>query len=209
MLRKFSVVHIPAPQAHPQSVGLAERYVKLLVDKLKVTVMGQKRQLEDWDLLVDSVVHAINTRVLSVHGFSPAELLLGYNPNRAGWKITPRAAHTVATLSAWISHEVNLWAKEKELAGRQLERLVQLDHIRVEAATKITAQAVKREDNQKPVRHKPPKAGDLVLLRRFLLDQRKGRSSKQDGRVPISCPISQGMVRVGDYSTSIPGSLFR
>ena len=41
LLRMLAVIHIPAPKAHPQSVGLAERYVKLLVDGLKVTVMGQ------------------------------------------------------------------------------------------------------------------------------------------------------------------------
>ena len=174
VLRRFSVIHIPAPKAHPQSVGLAERYVKLLVDGLKVTVMGQKRQQEDWDLVVDSVVHAINTRVLSVHGFSPAELLLGFNPNRSGREVTPRAERAVATLSASACQGNDLWSKEEELAQRQLERLVRLDHIRAEAATKITAQAEKREENQRPARYTPPKAGDLVLLRRFLLDQRKG-----------------------------------
>lgn len=81
VLSRLSVTHIPAPKAQPQSVGLAERYVKLLVDQLKVTVMGRKLPAEDWDLVLDSVIHAINTRVLSVHGFSPAELLLGYYPN--------------------------------------------------------------------------------------------------------------------------------
>jgi len=84
VLRMLSVRHMPAPKSHPQSVGLAERYVKLLVDGLKVTIMGRKLPQEDWDLVVDPVVHAVNTRVLSVHGFSPAELLLGYNPNRTG-----------------------------------------------------------------------------------------------------------------------------
>ena len=84
MLSRLSVIHIPAPKSHPQSVGLAERYVKLLVDGLKVTVMGRKLPQEDWDLVIDSVIHAINTRVLSVHGFSPAELFLGFNPNRTG-----------------------------------------------------------------------------------------------------------------------------
>jgi len=42
VLSKLSVIHLPAPKSHPQSVGLAERYVKLLVDGLKVTVMQRK-----------------------------------------------------------------------------------------------------------------------------------------------------------------------
>ena len=50
----------------------------------------------------------------------------------------------------------------------------------MEAATDMLTQAEKREDNQKPARYASPKAGDLVLLRRFILDQRKG--STLEGR---------------------------
>jgi len=82
VLSKLCVIHLPAPKSHTQSVGLAERYVKLLVDGLKVTVMQRKLRQGDWDLVVDSVVHAINSGVLRVHGFSPAEVLLGFNPKR-------------------------------------------------------------------------------------------------------------------------------
>ena len=42
LLKHLSVVHLPAPKSQPQSVGLAERYIKLLVDGLKVTIMGRK-----------------------------------------------------------------------------------------------------------------------------------------------------------------------
>jgi len=143
VLRRFSLIHIDAPKPHPLSVGLAERYIKPLVDGLKVTVMGQKRQQEDWDLVVDSIINAINTRVLSVHGFSPAERLLGYNLNKSGWEVTPRPECTVATLSTSACKGNDPWFKKEELAQRQLERLVRLDHIRAEAATKITAQAEK------------------------------------------------------------------
>ena len=44
----------------------------------------------------------------------------------------------------------------------------------------MTDEADRREAQQKPVRHTPPKEGDLVLLRRFLLDQRRG--SKLEAR---------------------------
>jgi len=174
LLRMLSVIHIPAPKAHPQSVGLAERYVKLLVHGLKVTVMGRNLPQGDWDLVLDSVVHAINTRVLAVHGFSPAELLLGYNPSRTGWQISPETGRAVAVLSTSVSLGEDTWAKPGELAERQLERLLRLDHIRAEAATRMASQAEKREGNQRPARFTPPKEGDLVLLRRFLLDQRRG-----------------------------------
>ena len=57
---------------------------------------------------------------------------------------------------------------------------MRLDHIRREAGAKIIDLAEKREANQKPARYKVPRDGDLVLLRRFLLDQRKG--SKLEAR---------------------------
>jgi len=57
---------------------------------------------------------------------------------------------------------------------------MRLDHIRMEAATKIVNLPEKREANQKPTRYTAQREGDLVLLRRFLLDQRKG--SKLEAR---------------------------
>jgi len=103
VLRMLSIIHLPAPKSHPQSVGLAERYVKLLVDGLKVTILGPKLQQEDWDLVVDQVIHAINTRVLSVHGFSPAELLLGYNTRTIGGEVSPGTERALAAISSSIS----------------------------------------------------------------------------------------------------------
>jgi len=114
------VVHLPAPKSHPQSVGLAERYVKLLVDGLKVTIIGRKMEQKDWDLVIDSVVHTMNTRILSIHGFTPAELLLGFNPNETGWDVNPNTERAVATLSCAIEAGQNLWDGEEELAQRQL-----------------------------------------------------------------------------------------
>jgi len=150
------------------------------VDGLKVTRMGQKLPQEDWDLVVDPVIHAINTRVLRIHGLSPAELLLGYNPRSTGGEVSPDTERAVAAISTSMSLGKYLWEKEEDLAERQLERLMRLDHIRMEAATKIVNLAEKWEANQKPTRYTAPREGDLVLLRRFLLDQRKG--SKLEAR---------------------------
>jgi len=91
------------------------------VDGLKVTIMGQKLPQEDWDLVVDPVIHAINTRVLSIHGFSPAELLLGYNPRSTGGEVSPDTERAVAAISTSMSLGKYLWEKEEDLAERQLE----------------------------------------------------------------------------------------
>jgi len=80
----FPMVAMGGPDPCREPLPQESRYIKPLVDVLKVTVMQRKQLQEDWDLVVDSVVHAINTRVPRVHTFSPAELLLGFNPNRTG-----------------------------------------------------------------------------------------------------------------------------
>jgi len=51
----------------------------------------------------------------------------------------------------------DLWDEEEKLAERQLERLVHLDHIRTEAATKFTELAERQEATQRPLHHGPPK----------------------------------------------------
>jgi len=101
-----------------------------------VTIMGHGLPQEDWDLVIDPVVQAINTRVLRVHSFSPAQLLLGYNPWRTGGEVIPDTERAVAAISTSMSQGKDLWEKEEELAEGQLERLVRLDHIRMRSSHK-------------------------------------------------------------------------
>jgi len=49
----LSIMHMPAPKSHSLSVELAEHYLKVLVDGLKVTIMGRKLPQEDRDLVVE------------------------------------------------------------------------------------------------------------------------------------------------------------
>jgi len=155
-------------------VGLAERYVRLLVDGLKVTIMGGKALATDWDLYVDAVVHSINTRVLRVHGFTSAELLLGYNPNRIGWDTTMKTDCAVAITREALAEGHDLWDDGQTLVGRQHDRLARIDEQRALAGEEIILNADERMRNQKTPRFEPPKDGDLVLLLRFILDQRRG-----------------------------------
>ena len=148
-LQRFHVVHLPASKSHPQSVGLAERYVRLLVDGLKVTVIASKAAPTDWDLYVDSVVHSINTRILRVHGFSPAELLLGYNRNRIGWDTSPGTERAVSVLTNAAVDNLDLWEGDQDLADRQLERLTKIDERPAEAAEEIVKLADKKMEAQK------------------------------------------------------------
>ena len=43
------------------------------------SVQGKEGGMEQWDEFLDEIVHAINTRVLKVHSFSPSQLCIGFN----------------------------------------------------------------------------------------------------------------------------------
>ena len=109
--------------------------------------MVRKLPQGDWDLVVDLVVHAINTQVLRIHGFSPAESLLGFNPNRTGWDVNPDTERAVGRLSTLVVSGTNPWEGEGEgeenLADRQLERLARLNHKHQEAASGVVEEAEK------------------------------------------------------------------
>jgi len=100
--------------------------------------------------------------------------LLGYNPQRTGGEVSPDPECTVAAISPNISLGKDLWEEKQDLAEQQLQQLVRLDHIQMEAATMIIHIAERGEASQKPASYTALREGDLVLLRRFLLDQRKG-----------------------------------
>ena len=78
LLEERGVRHFPAPKSHPQSVGLAERYVQLLLNILKKEM--QRASKVTWDEHIPGASRTLNTRALRVHGFSPAELLCSFNP---------------------------------------------------------------------------------------------------------------------------------
>ena len=74
----MGIKHFPAPKTHPSSVGLAKRYVQLVMGILKRKIQNKDKKL--WDTILASAVRTVNTRGIKVHGYTPSELLLGYNP---------------------------------------------------------------------------------------------------------------------------------
>ena len=74
-----------APITNPRSVGLAERYVQMILAGLRVVIEAHYIKnssldaMQRWDEYLDTVVQAINTRVLKVHRYTPSQLFLGFN----------------------------------------------------------------------------------------------------------------------------------
>lgn len=66
------------PISNPQLVGLAERYLQLILAGLRALIEADAKTnievIQRWDQYLDRVVQAINTRVLKIQGYSPSEL---------------------------------------------------------------------------------------------------------------------------------------
>lgn len=79
-LKEKGVTQYFAPISHPQSVGLAERYVQVVLNIFRAILQHHPELILYWDELLQTVIRAMNTRYIKTFGFSPAELLLGFNP---------------------------------------------------------------------------------------------------------------------------------
>lgn len=74
-----------APISHPSSVGLVERNVQIVLAQIRRWVYQKGPTAKHyWGRAIPQIMPNINGRLLRVHGFTPAEILLRYNPK---WKI--------------------------------------------------------------------------------------------------------------------------
>lgn len=167
MLVRRRIKLFPAPKTHRSSVGLAERYVQLVMGILKRRIQGSRKEL--WDTLLPSAVQTLNTRGVKVHGYTPSELLLGYNP-RSGPNddITAHILNDALDANAYGIH----------LARRE-ER-------REQGQIHMVAAADWREEREaeKDWKGEELRDGDLVLLRRFDIARHHGMKLEKQWEGP-------------------------
>jgi hypothetical protein len=165
LLKAHGVVQISAPISHPESVGLAERYVNMIMGRIR-TYSISERNARNWSLYVLRAAIDINTRMVKLHGFTPAELLLGFNPMSSrsddhsgrGWLLDEEQAEAVLHAEIWqlTSH----WTTREDRQRSATQRLVtSQDSTTKKASSGFVA----------------PKAGDLVIMKDFGWFQQKGR----------------------------------
>ena len=170
MFSKFGVTHFSAAISHPSAVGLAERYIKILTGRIRLRCIDNKTP-NFWGLLVREAVIDINTRCIRVHGYTPAEILLGYNPKRTHVKIPG------GDIQSWLkegitsddvlnstANEIQRYIDRRDENGLLASEQLAGQHHRQEKAVREPGGAYQR-----------PKAGDLVLLRDLARDKHLGR----------------------------------
>ena len=142
----------------------------MLTGRIRFKCIDQKSS-SFWGLFVREAVQDINTHCIRIHGYTPAEILLRYNPQKTHAKIP--AGDVQDWLKEGISPSDVLHPTENEIVvhidkrdeiGRSfLERLAN-EHNRREQATKPP-----------PGSYRRPKLGDLVLLRDLARNKQLGR----------------------------------
>ena len=164
-LKEVGTRLISAPVTNPRSVGLAERYVQLIVAGLRA-IIAAGSDMDRWDEYLDAVVNAINTRVLKVHQYTPAQLFIGFNT---------RVHPLDYTLAEKIrQHQIVSEGDIESLLKRSEEeyglRLAQIEEVRELTRERVLRDLEEKEAKATIPRYQAPKLGDLVLRRRFNVD---------------------------------------
>ena len=162
---------ITAPITHPASVGLAERAVQMVGGQVRKWVLQRGHSyMTKWAYALTPGLVNINTRLIRVHGFTPAEILLGFKPK---WhRVENRDVfNTAEATEALQSTPGEHWSFIWEFRNEQRDRM----------AHSIT-EAHDRAKPKDPM-WTTPKPGDWVLVRRSQFDNKRGNKleAKWDG----------------------------
>lgn len=120
-LARRQVLQFPAPITHPSSVGLAEKYMHLLMTGLRTAIQGGIHQVEvpqgltglgQWSYFLPMVVFAINNRTVRVHGYTPAQLLFGFTPRGYPEDFTLR--DELIAYTGLVEERIAEWMNERE-----------------------------------------------------------------------------------------------
>jgi hypothetical protein len=122
--------------------------------------------------LIPQIVQSMNSRLVKVHGYTPDQLLFGFNPRYedTDGKFDDEIRMSQVT-EEQISKVMPQDAEMEEIAYE--ERLSRLDKLRAMAANRaISQQSIRADKSEKDGRL--PEKDDLVLLRRLGQDNQHG-----------------------------------
>jgi transposase InsO family protein len=164
-LAQFKVKHVFAPTRAPWVVGLAERFVKMILNIMRAESAGDIRVIRHWDEYVGQAMQAINTRSIAAHGYSPAEVFLGFQPRCFGDR------HVDNDILA----EAIQGQQEMGRADLAIAADVHDEEICSRRESVCSRQQARHEESLQLDNRRTFKMNDLVLLRRTDLDGIHGR----------------------------------
>ena len=158
---EHGVSQFTGPVSSPSSTGLLERAVQMLLTLIAKSCVD-RGTTNSWSLGVRDHVLTINTKATKIHGYQPAQLMLGFEPKRIHFDIEPTPIpDPVLALEALPNHQYHL-----HTALRSEARLL---------ASEVASYTHAYKHARRLRRQRIPNVGDLVLVRDLQLDKQKGR----------------------------------
>jgi hypothetical protein len=170
LFRLHGVTHFTAPVTHPSSVGLIERNVQMMMSQIRKRSIESGIDHPTWANYVTEATIAMNTRLIRIHGYSPAAILLGFTPTLLHLGMIPAEPVNEGDLDDLPAHQYQL-AETLQSERREL------------AMWALTSHQTKTESKRRQGRYLP-KQGDLVLVRDKVLDGQRGRKLDPKWRGP-------------------------
>lgn len=180
LLQETGTLLFTAPISNPRSVGLSERYVQMVLAGLRVRVAANSinptndvTAMEKWEDHLEYVVQAINTRILRIHGFTPSQLLFGFNAR----------FHPLDQMVVEELRTTRLKSQIEEGGGMPISlndvqefdlRLAQVEEARELTRERVLCHLEDQELSAVLPRYAAPQVGDLVLRRRVNVDKSLG-----------------------------------
>ena len=179
-LKKQKVTQTFAPITWPSSVGLAERYVRLILTVFRTVLQDHYSYIFEWDTFLQAVLNSINSRFIKVFGYSPAELMIGFNPRYEKGGDDFEDILRSDSINAQVKDLIIKEGMTVEEANYE-SRLAKLDELRDRALSRRYEMAEKQaQDTEKPEPKVAVKEGTIVRLRR--LGQENQKSHKLEPR---------------------------
>ncbi|KXT07884.1 hypothetical protein AC579_5313 [Pseudocercospora musae] len=171
LMQQHGVHMAYAPPSHPSSVGLAESQVKQVRKMLQAFIQDYPAMIEEWDNVVLAINKILDSKPQRPHGFSAWQMIMGSNPRWDQKDVTIEEEIRTACMAIQLSESANdsPWSKEMHFETR----LAKLDEIRNIAFRRREEQHKRQILNNKKERWHKPQVNDLVLKRRFHLDNQK------------------------------------
>ena len=173
--KSHGTTQIRALISHPSSVSLVERNMQLVISQVRKWVLDRgPRAKTIWGRSIPEILPSVNGRLVRLHGFTPAEIMLGFVPK---WRVV--YGNTPEVVPGPIAEALQRDIDELK-EGLRIERLVdRRDEQRTLAVRSISENHTRLEGKTR-AQWTQPKVGDLVLVRDFERDKHHGR--KLDAR---------------------------
>lgn len=160
MFTHHGVSHFTGPISHPSSTGLLERGVQEMMTFISKKCID-RRAHSGWSLMVREGVLEMNTKGVRIHGYSPSQLMLGFEPQLYHFDINPAPLPTPAEA-------------EEELPPYQYQIFTALrDENKLLSAEAASYTHYRQGKNTR--KQKIPAPGDLVLVWDAALAKQHGR----------------------------------